>query len=419
MGMNKAQDLPDDWRLLNLSDVVFFQEGPGVRKHQFTKNGIKLLNVRNLVDNQLRLNNTETCISKDEATTKYNHFLVEEGDLIIASSGIKVDYFHKKIAFVKKEHLPLCMNTSTIRFRTLDENILDIQYFRYFLMTRFFSRQVNFHITGSAQLNFGPSHLKKMKVIIPPLPTQKKIVVILEKAEKLKGWRREADELTDELLKSTFLEMFYKNNPDYFNWEFVAIKDLTSQEKGSLRTGPFGSDLKHSEFVDSGIAVLGIDNVVNNRFQWGQRRYITKEKYDGLKRYTVHPNDILISIMATIGKSCVVPDDIPLSISTKHLAVITSDRTKCDPQFLSHSILFHPEIKQQLTKANIGAIMDGLNLKIIKSLKIPLPPLSLQHKFTEILKNVESVRQNQNQSQQKINNLFNALMQQAFRGELS
>ena len=77
--------------------------------------------------------------------------------------------------------------------------------------------------------------------------------------------------------------------------------------------------------------------------------------------------------MATIGKSCVVPNDIPLSISTKHLAVITCDKTKCDPQFLSHSIILHPEIKQQMSQALIGAIMDGLNLKIIKSLKIPLP----------------------------------------------
>ena len=51
--------------------------------------------------------------------SKYD-FLVDEGDLIIASSGIQVNYFDKKMGFAKKEHLPLCMNTSTIRFKVLD-----------------------------------------------------------------------------------------------------------------------------------------------------------------------------------------------------------------------------------------------------------------------------------------------------------
>ena len=74
----------------------------------------------------------------DDEYGKYKHFLVDEGDLIIASSGIKVEYFDKKMGFVQIEHLPLCMNTSTIRFKTLNENELDIKYFSYFLKTNNF-----------------------------------------------------------------------------------------------------------------------------------------------------------------------------------------------------------------------------------------------------------------------------------------
>ena len=396
-----------------LGKHVKVEGGFAFQSAKFSENGIPIIRISNIIKGKI---DTANCVKyPKESFENFKRYEVKEGDILIAMSGATTG----KVGVFRKIEGKVLLNQRLGNFKIKNENNLLKEFLYRIVQSPEYQKKLKNIASGCAQPNISAKQLESIEVIIPPLPTQKKIVAILEKAEKLKGWRREADELTDELLKSTFLEMFYKNNPDYFNWEFVAIKDLTSQEKGSLRTGPFGSDLKHSEFVDSGIAVLGIDNVVNNRFQWGQRRYITKEKYDGLKRYTVHPNDILISIMATIGKSCVVPDDIPLSISTKHLAVITSDRTKCDPQFLSHSILFHPEIKQQLTKANIGAIMDGLNLKIIKSLKIPLPPLSLQHKFTEILKNVESVRQNQNQSQQKINNLFNALMQQAFRGELS
>ena len=58
---------------------------------------------------------------------------MDDGDFIIASSGIKVEYFDKKMGFISETQLPLCMNTSTIRFKVLDESILDIRYFMYFL----------------------------------------------------------------------------------------------------------------------------------------------------------------------------------------------------------------------------------------------------------------------------------------------
>ena len=91
-------------KITPISDVVWFQEGPGVRNTQYTTEGVKLLNVANLVDGEVDLSNTNRYISEGEAYGKYKHFLVDEGDLIIASSGIKVDYFDKKMGFIKKEY---------------------------------------------------------------------------------------------------------------------------------------------------------------------------------------------------------------------------------------------------------------------------------------------------------------------------
>ena len=169
-----------------LPDMVWFQEGPGVRNYQYTSSGVKLLNVANLHDGKLDLSNTNRFISKEEAYGRYKHFLVDSGDLIIASSGIKVEYFDKKIGFASKEHLPLCMNTSTIRFKVLDESALDIIYFEHFLKSTSFKRQLERQITGSAQLNFGPSHLKKMWVDVPPLALQQEFAAFVSQVDKLR-----------------------------------------------------------------------------------------------------------------------------------------------------------------------------------------------------------------------------------------
>ncbi|WP_069637393.1 restriction endonuclease subunit S [Campylobacter pinnipediorum] len=163
----------DDWKETKLEKLVFFQEGPGVRNNQYTKNGIKLLNVGNLNNNRLNLNSTSTYISKEEAYGKYKHFLVNDGDLLISCSGISSESFKDKIAFAKEKHLPLCMNTSTMRFRNIDNN-LNLKYLYYFFQTLNFEKQVLKILTGSAQFNFGPTHIKWFNIPLPSLKEQEK-----------------------------------------------------------------------------------------------------------------------------------------------------------------------------------------------------------------------------------------------------
>ena len=158
-----------------LSDVVFFQEGPGVRNWQFKDSGIKLLNVKNIVNGNLVLGNSDKYLSKDEVFTKYPHFLAEPDDLVMASSGATWG----KSAWVDDSHLPLCMNTSTIRFHPLDTSILDRHYMHGFLKSSSFRQQIEKMITGSAQPNFGPTHLKQVKIMLPPSKEQSRYSNIL------------------------------------------------------------------------------------------------------------------------------------------------------------------------------------------------------------------------------------------------
>lgn len=201
-------DYDDEWKTMRLNEIVFYQEGPGVRNYQYTKKGVKLLNVGNFVKNVLNLDNTDRYISEDEAYGKYNHFLVDEGDLLIACSGIKAEYFDEKIAFAEKKHLPLCMNTSTMRFKSLDENILNLKYLKCYFQTESFKKQVFSVMTGSAQFNFGPTHLKYFKIPIPSIDEQKEIYKLFGSVDdKISMINQELDKV-NEFKKSLLQQMF-------------------------------------------------------------------------------------------------------------------------------------------------------------------------------------------------------------------
>ncbi|HXN22416.1 MAG TPA: restriction endonuclease subunit S [Candidatus Dormibacteraeota bacterium] len=256
--------------------------------------------------------------------------------------------------------------------------------------------------------------VSRIEIPLPPLAEQRRIANVLDRAEALRAKRRAALAQLDTLTQSIFLDLF--GDPASKGWPMTTIAQIA--QNGSIRTGPFGSQLLHSEFVDKGVAVLGIDNAVANEFRWGKPRFIPQEKYRELERYTVRPGDVLITIMGTCGRCVVVPDDVPLAINTKHLCCITLAPDKCLPVFLHAYFLRHPLARRYLDQAAKGAIMNGLNMGIIKSMPIPLPPVQLQQDFARRVAAVEELKATCRTSLSELDALFNALQYRAFRGEL-
>lgn len=268
---------------------------------------------------------------------------------------------------------------------------------------------------GVGIFHLGRQALADWPVPLPPLEEQRRIAAVLDAAEALRTKRRQALAKLDTLTQSIFIDMF---GDEQAEWTFTPIEQLAAEHPGSVRTGPFGSQLLHEEFADEGpVAVLGIDNAVQNRFVWGDRRFISAEKYEQLRRYTVRPGDVLVTIMGTCGRVAIVPDDAPLAINTKHLCCITLDAQRCLPEFLWACLRFHPKVLRQLG-ATRGAVMPGLNMGLIKQAKIPEPPLKLQVEFARRKRLVEQEQSLVGRHQQELDDLFGSLQQRAFRGEL-
>ena len=267
---------------------------------------------------------------------------------------------------------------------------------------------------GSTFINISSEALAEFEVPSLPLSEQRRIAAILDQADALRAKRRAALALLDEMARAIFVEMFLSARCQSHLWPEVAIANLGR----SIRTGPFGSQLLHSEFVGGGIAVLGIDNAVQNEFAWAERRYVTPKKYQQLSRYRVFPGDVIVTIMGTCGRVAIVPADIPQAITTKHLCSITLDQARCLPEYLHACLLLHPGVLQQLGANAKGAVMPGLNMGIIKDTKLPLPPIEVQSEFAETQAGLKRTRTQLMRSQSELDTLFASLQQCAFRGEL-
>ena len=395
-------------KITPISDVVWFQEGPGVRNTQYTTEGVKLLNVANLVDGEVDLSNTNRYISEEEAYGKYKHFLVDEGDLIIASSGIKVDYFDKKMGFIKAEHLPLCMNTSTIRFKTLNADVLDIQYFMYFLKSESFKQQLAVQISGSAQLNFGPSHLKKMSVKVVPIAQQKEIVHKFSEIDRLISYRQQQLIKLDELVKSRFIEMFGDISTGVYNYETRKLGDVAF----------VGSSHRvfTTEFVDEGIPFYRGTEIgeLANGIKPSDPYYISEEHYNRLASDESKPQigDLLMPSICNKGQVWMVDTDEPFYYKDGRVLCISADRSIYNTKYLQYFMREKTQI--EYPKLGSGSTFAEFKIFLLKDIDVLTPPMEVQNQFATFVEQTDKLKFEVKEALEKLEILKKALMQEYF-----
>ena len=362
---------------VKIPDVLFFQEGPGVRKNQYTTAGVKLLNVANLVDGKIDLSTSDRYISDDEAYGKYSHFLCDEGDFIVASSGIKVEYVDKKMGFVEKSMLPLCMNTSTIRFKVLNNEQLIIKYFMYYLKSNVFKQQLFKHITGSAQLNYGPSHLKKMTIPLVKISEQKAIVEKLDKIQAIiDSYNKELTKL-DELIKSRFVEMFDDCS------EIKAIGEVVSICRGASPR-PIQKYITND---DNGINWIKIGDVSDDSLYITETvERITKEGAE--KSREVNKGDFILSNSMSYGR----PYILRINGCVHDGWLILSDFSQSFNELYLYYALRSEYVQHQFEEKVDGAVVKNFNSNLVKETLIKIPSMNEQNQFSLFAKQIDKLK---------------------------
>lgn len=271
------------------------------------------------------------------------------------------------------------------------------------------------YVTGTAQPKLTQQSMNRIVVPVPPLETQQKIVSVLEKAEETKKLRAQADELTQKLLQSVFLEMFGDPITNLKNWKEIKLKDVSEIVSGATKGRKLSG--KSTVFVP----YLRVANVQDGYLNLTEIKDIEVLPSD-VEKYALQDGDILLTEGGDpdkLGRGTVWNRQIPTCIHQNHIFRVRVDRECLIPEYLSMLIGSAYGKMYFLKSAKQTTGIASINSTQLKNFPALIAPLDLQLKFAEMVHQIEKTTESQKQSSLEINNLFDALMQKTLTGELA
>lgn len=288
------------------------------------------------------------------------------------------------------------------------------------------------YVTGTTRLKLTQAEMKKIPVPCPSLTEQQRIVAKIEElfseldnsVAALKQTKAQLSVYRQAVLKDAFdgtlikRKKFGKDSND--EWNTASITEFIDRGKHSLKAGPFGSSLKKEFYTAHGYKVYGQEQVISGNENIGDY-YISQDKYQELISCKVKPNDILISLVGTVGKVLVLSKEAKAGIINPRLIKISLDSEKMLPLFFKY--YFESDyLKKQYVHMTHGATMDVLNLSMIK--KLPFPIYSIEDQKI-IIREIESrmsacdhVENTIKTTLQQAESLRQSILKQAFEGKL-
>jgi len=332
---------------------------------------------------------------------------VREGDVLFAKMKDT-----EKVYLITKDDIAHLYSTGFAILRVKDKAKLLPKYIHFWLRTNDFQRLKNKESTGATQKAINETKLKNFKIEIPPIKMQERIVALLEKAEQIKSWRKEADGLSKDFATHLFFTLFGDigtNEKGFIIKKLDEVKNPnTDITYGIVQAGPH---------VANGIPYIKTGDMMNGTISTEKLAKTSKEINAKYKRSEVHKGDLVYSIRATVGTVALLPDVLDGSNLTQGTAKISPgpDVNVSYLLWFLRSAGCQTWIKSRIK----GATFKEITLGTLRETPIMVPPRKLQDKFADIVNKMDSIRNLQQSNTSDSNNLFNLLMQKAFKGELA
>ncbi len=275
---------------------------------------------------------------------------------------------------------------------------------------------VRSHINGATREKLNKGAAQEILISLPPIKEQKRIAAILDKTDAIRRKRRQAIDLTDQLLRAVFLDMFGDPVTNPKGLKVAVIGDFVNIKGGYA--------FKSKDYVDSGVRLVKISNVHAEELIWKDTDYVPNEYLEKYAEFSLNIGDLVIALTRPIIAS---QNHVKVaSISKGDLPVLLNQRVgkmEIKSELLVREyieqFLYSDQFRNAVEKLCSVALQPNISTKQIEGIELLIPPLEQQIRFREISERIKKSKYVQNTDLKKTIMMFESLTQQAFNGQLS
>ena len=373
--MSKLDELlrelcPNGVEYKKLGEIATISRGGNFQKKDFLTEGVPCIHYGQIYTKYgLFTDKTFTFISEECAKKQK---MAQPNDIVMAVTSENIEDVCKCLAWLGDEPAAISGHSAIIHHNQ------NAKYLVYYFHSQMFFAQKRKLAHGTKVIEVTPDALVDITLPLPPIEVQREIVRILDNFTNLTA------ELTAELTAR-------KTQYGYYRDKVLTPKDdVVVETLGNICRfvrGPFGGALKKEIFKPTGYAVYEQQHAIYRKLEF--RYYIDKQKYEELKRFAVHPGEMIVSCSGTIGKTFVIPENAPEGVINQALLKLTPT-SRINVFYLQY--FFDNTISKILNSvARGGAIKNVPSVEELKAIKIPIPTLEVQQRLVEVLDNFEKI----------------------------
>jgi type I restriction enzyme, S subunit len=397
------------WEEYTSNDILDIRDGTH-DSPKYIEKGYPLITSKNLIDGELSFADVNY-ISEEDYNQINKRSKVDRGDVLYSMIGSIGNY-----AMIKEEPHFAIKNVALFKF---NNDILDRMFFLHLINSSIINRQIEEKQRGGTQKFVSLKILRNLQIPLPPLPVQQKIATILDTADALKQKDKALIAKYDELTQSLFLDMFGDPVANTRGWKVKTLKEITTNILSG--TTPKGGK---KVYVEEGITFFRSQNVWRKKILLDDVAYIDDETHLKMKKSSLHYKDILMTKTGRINTENSSLGRAALFLGPNNSANINGHvylirlQTEMVHEFILY-ILTTNEYREHIRRVCVGGIdKRQINKEHLEEFPIISPPINLQKQFAKCFKVIEQQKQQAQASLKKSEDLFNCLLQKAFKGEL-
>ena len=378
--------------IVKLGDHIQVLSGFAFKSKLFSnqKSGLPLVRIRNVV-----IGSSKTYYLGDYD----DEYIVKNGDLLIGMDGD----FNRELWKGNKALL----NQRVCKI-TADKVTLNQKYLYYLLPKELHKIHAVTPVVTVKHLSV--KGIKNIQIPLPPLETQKQIVQILATADQLCKDCQQVEQELNALAQSVFLEMFGDPVSNPKGWVIKELSEVSISQLGKMLSKAAKQDINPKKYLR------------NANIRWGYfdlRNMLEMDFIDkDIKKFNLLYGDLLVCEGGDVGRCAIWKNDLDDCYYQKALHRVRGNPEVLTSEYLQQYFYWMSKLGALLSSTST-VTFSHLTAEKLKRLKIPIPPISQQKKFSSFIEELEKQKQQNKEKSQHFDNLFNSLLQKAFKGELN